>query len=143
MDDPLFFQNKGREQENMELLDFVLKMRHCDVEKRKTHPVAQEDFCIARPTRAVISTHVSFVLSISNLSIQFILGDSDVFPSQIIPKKQPHDHEELNFWKIGQTEKRKTSEGIMIDFRKSPALWCAGDIRVLKLRKSAFIDLSR
>jgi hypothetical protein len=31
------------------------------------------------------------------LSIQFILGDSDVFPSQIIPKKQPHDHEELNF----------------------------------------------
>jgi hypothetical protein len=37
----------------------------------------------------------------------------------------------------------KTSDGVMIDFRKSPALWCAGDIRVLKLRKLAFIDLSR
>jgi hypothetical protein len=82
----------------MELLDFVLKMRHCDVEKRKTHPVAHEDFYIASPARAIISTHVSFVLSISNLSIQFILGDSDVFPSQRLPKKQPHDHEELNFW---------------------------------------------
>jgi hypothetical protein len=35
-----------------------------------------------------------------------------------------------------QIEKRKTLEGVMIYFRRSPALWCAGDIRVLKLRKS-------
>jgi hypothetical protein len=82
----------------MELLDFVLKIRHCDVEKRKTPPRVQEDFHIASPTHAIISTHVSFVISISNSSLQFVLGDSHVIPSQIIPKKQPHDHEELRFW---------------------------------------------
>jgi hypothetical protein len=91
----------------MELLDFVLKMRHCDVEKSKTHPVAQEDFYIARPTREIISTHVSFVLSISSSNIQFILGDSDVFPSQIIPKKQPQNHEELRFWNEGSQRRKK------------------------------------
>jgi rhamnose utilization protein RhaD (predicted bifunctional aldolase and dehydrogenase) len=82
----------------MELLDFVLKMRNCDVEKRKTHPSVQEDFHIASPTRAIISTHVSFVLSISNSSLQLILSDSNIFSSQIIPKKLPHDHEQLRFW---------------------------------------------
>jgi hypothetical protein len=82
----------------MELMDFILIMRLCDVEKGRTHPRGQEDFYIARPTRVIISTHVSSVLSISNPSLQFVLGDSDIFSSQVIPKKQPHDHEQLRFW---------------------------------------------
>jgi hypothetical protein len=106
----------------MELLDFVLKMRHCDVEKRKTHPVAQEDFCIARPMRAVISTHVSFALSISSLSIQFILGDRHVFPSQIIPKKQPHDHEELNFLRERADREEKNIRGSYDRFQKKSSV---------------------